>query len=116
VPDCRMRRIQIGAPPEGFDGLVEPVEPFQRDAPVEVRLVIERVDLERVVIRVQCLDVTPERVQRDAPVHQRLRVRRVQRQRTIVGLKRDRKSTRLNSSHVKISYAVFCLKKKMKTV
>src|SRR5690606_41376934 len=26
--------------------------------------------------------------------------------------KRDRKSTRLNSSHVKISYAVFCLKKK----
>src|SRR5690606_40521172 len=28
--------------------------------------------------------------------------------------KRDRKSTRLNSSHVKISYAVFCLKKKNK--
>src|SRR5438874_7063379 len=26
----------------------------------------------------------------------------------------DRKSTRLNSSHVEISYAVFCLKKKMK--
>src|SRR5690606_41139144 len=27
----------------------------------------------------------------------------------------DRKSTRLNSSHVKISYAVFCLKKKTTT-
>src|SRR5574340_1335462 len=27
---------------------------------------------------------------------------------------RDRKSTRLNSSHQKISYAVFCLKKKKK--
>src|SRR5436305_11146480 len=27
----------------------------------------------------------------------------------------DRKSTRLNSSHVRISYAVFCLKKKKKT-
>src|SRR5690606_41823601 len=27
----------------------------------------------------------------------------------------DRKSTRLNSSHVKISYAVFCLKKKRNT-
>src|SRR5690606_41443538 len=26
--------------------------------------------------------------------------------------RQDRKSTRLNSSHVKISYAVFCLKKK----
>src|SRR5688572_32300957 len=29
-------------------------------------------------------------------------------------LQRDRKSTRLNSSHSQISYAVFCLKKKKK--
>src|SRR5690349_23094285 len=29
---------------------------------------------------------------------------------------RDRKSTRLNSSHVEISYAVFCLKKKKKNI
>src|SRR5207249_9673300 len=29
-----------------------------------------------------------------------------------IGFERDRKSTRLNSSHVSISYAVFCLKKK----
>src|SRR2546430_17682668 len=29
-------------------------------------------------------------------------------------LRRDRKSTRLNSSHSQISYAVFCLKKKQK--
>src|SRR5437870_11024825 len=29
---------------------------------------------------------------------------------------RDRKSTRLNSSHVAISYAVFCLKKKKKII
>src|SRR5690606_40109970 len=28
----------------------------------------------------------------------------------------DRKSTRLNSSHVKISYAVFCLKKKKNNI
>src|SRR5436305_6427746 len=28
------------------------------------------------------------------------------------GARSDRKSTRLNSSHVRISYAVFCLKKK----
>src|SRR5436309_5404718 len=33
---------------------------------------------------------------------------------TRCGTRRDRKSTRLNSSHVKISYAVFCLKKKKK--
>src|SRR5215208_7280881 len=31
------------------------------------------------------------------------------------GTTTDRKSTRLNSSHVAISYAVFCLKKKKKT-
>src|SRR5437870_7896473 len=31
-------------------------------------------------------------------------------------LSRDRKSTRLNSSHVAISYAVFCLKKKKEIV
>src|SRR5438874_10738251 len=30
------------------------------------------------------------------------------------GSQLDRKSTRLNSSHVEISYAVFCLKKKKK--
>src|SRR5690606_41998761 len=31
----------------------------------------------------------------------------------VTGISPDRKSTRLNSSHVKISYAVFCLKKKI---
>src|SRR6266699_1462576 len=39
-------------------------------------------------------------IARDAVVHQR---------------PEDRKSTRLNSSHVRISYAVFCLKKKKKS-
>src|SRR5690349_7243250 len=34
---------------------------------------------------------------------------------TVTGRAQDRKSTRLNSSHVEISYAVFCLKKKKKT-
>src|SRR2546430_7817962 len=35
----------------------------------------------------------------------------------VIGLKReDRKSTRLNSSHSQISYAVFCLKKKKKQI
>src|SRR5204863_6288547 len=35
-------------------------------------------------------------------------------QKTARAFQRDRKSTRLNSSHVEISYAVFCLKKKKK--
>ena len=33
---------------------------------------------------------------------------------TVFGTAIDRKSTRLNSSHALISYAVFCLKKKKK--
>src|SRR5699024_11915588 len=33
----------------------------------------------------------------------------------LVGSRTNRKSTRLNSSHVSISYAVFCLQKKMTT-
>src|SRR5256885_11823870 len=32
----------------------------------------------------------------------------------VISSRRDRKSTRLNSSHLVISYAVFCLKKKSK--
>src|SRR5438067_5946017 len=36
----------------------------------------------------------------------------LRRQQTARGGAADRKSTRLNSSHVSISYAVFCLKKK----
>src|SRR2546430_9680915 len=35
--------------------------------------------------------------------------------RTVSTIDEDRKSTRLNSSHSQISYAVFCLKKKRKT-
>src|SRR6516225_9860003 len=36
---------------------------------------------------------------------------------SVVGkLQQDRKSTRLNSSHMSISYAVFCLKKKKKKI
>src|SRR3712207_7840730 len=33
---------------------------------------------------------------------------------TVIPVSKDRKSTRLNSSHANISYAVFCLKKKKK--
>src|SRR2546430_11583002 len=56
------------------------------------------------------------------------RTRRARRDRVLVGplervgaesairVEGDRKSTRLNSSHSQISYAVFCLKKKIDTV
>src|SRR4051812_49656667 len=39
----------------------------------------------------------------------------IQQQKALKDSKEDRKSTRLNSSHMSISYAVFCLKKKKTT-
>src|SRR5690349_25003654 len=41
---------------------------------------------------------------------------RPRRRRLRAGVGGDRKSTRLNSSHVEISYAVFCLKKKRRQI
>src|SRR5437870_9629214 len=62
------------------------------------------------------------RSQRPGRRHRRRRVRTEPRPRPAHGVPerrdrraQDRKSTRLNSSHVAISYAVFCLKKKKKT-
>src|SRR5256885_2538838 len=43
-----------------------------------------------------------------------LRMRFAYASRKVLPRRRDRKSTRLNSSHLVISYAVFCLKKKKK--
>src|SRR5699024_11756179 len=53
-----------------------------------------------------------ERLLREPSVHRRVRSTRV-RVLAVHRCPRDRKSTRLNSSHVSISYAVFCLKKKI---
>src|SRR2546426_6140053 len=51
----------------------------------------------------------------DEPVHFQARYRGIHvLHRDEQGLEKDRKSTRLNSSHLVISYAVFCLKKKKK--
>src|SRR5256885_10069714 len=47
--------------------------------------------------------------------HFRLRACRSDEQAHFAPAHRDRKSTRLNSSHLVISYAVFCLKKKKTT-
>src|SRR5699024_11363120 len=44
------------------------------------------------------------------PLFQKMKTERQEVQFVITAPTRDRKSTRLNSSHVSISYAVFCLK------
>src|SRR5207247_1642584 len=75
----------------------------------------ERPDRDRAALS-RGLDVlSPSRTD-DARAQERKRrldVRRVGRSFQYVGIGRDRKSTRLNSSHEWISYAVFCLKKKI---
>src|SRR5690349_22459357 len=56
--------------------------------------------------------VAPEGLRQERQRHQRDRGHRHDVRRDRPGGVVDRKSTRLNSSHVEISYAVFCLKKK----
>src|SRR3712207_7738914 len=58
--------------------------------------------------------VTPEQRFDDTPFHVR-QVTGSSISSFFVEQPQDRKSTRLNSSHANISYAVFCLKKKTKT-
>src|SRR5437868_13229664 len=61
------------------------------------------------------LDHLPVKLLGDAPAVSVARTGRLllkRREHLIKRFARDRKSTRLNSSHVSISYAVFCLKKK----
>src|SRR3712207_7270569 len=60
----------------------------------------------------------PERSAPAQPGRQQNPVRAPRPTRSLLKLQRlpgDRKSTRLNSSHANISYAVFCLKKKKKS-
>src|SRR3712207_4784904 len=54
----------------------------------------------------------PARRGRDGQGHRRQRPRLRAVRRRPARVREDRKSTRLNSSHANISYAVFCLKKK----
>src|SRR3989442_2761725 len=67
------------------------------------------------LFRSRCFDCEP----REPGMQRQLRARATQLGRVAARVQRadaaeqiDRKSTRLNSSHVRISYAVFCLKKK----
>src|SRR5690606_40891955 len=71
-------------------------------APAQLRVVQQLVRLDRVGVLQRVVVVVQAHAVGDAgdPLDHLLR-----------GVE-DRKSTRLNSSHVKISYAVFCLKKK----
>src|SRR5690606_31810278 len=86
------------------------LEPLDAEHRADARLELRKVDrLGQVVVSagIEPHDLVLGRVARG---HEDDRDER----QVVVVLDLDRKSTRLNSSHVKISYAVFCLKKKKK--
>src|SRR2546430_12189234 len=66
-------------------------------------------------LRLEAVETLGTGRRRGAAVHSkgaRVRDQLLRYGRYVFGWKKDRKSTRLNSSHSQISYAVFCLKKK----
>src|SRR5204862_54184 len=97
--------------PPGVSGTVVEVRVFNRHGvdKDERALAIEREEIERLA-----KDRDDERNILNRATWSRLREMLLGQVATATpkGLKKDRKSTRLNSSHVEISYAVFCLKKK----
>src|SRR5258708_26375361 len=72
-------------------------------------------DADRRLEDARLLHVTADAVEARAAVLHLGREQREVRPRGAAHLDQDRKSTRLNSSHQIISYAVFCLKKKSST-
>src|SRR2546427_4254529 len=73
--------------------------------------VLERQQVEIDLVGVRLVGAHAVHVHRD-PLRQPDHRRHLKATERDVELTRDRKSTRLNSSHSQISYAVFCLKKK----
>src|SRR5690606_41989608 len=86
-----------------------PILLFDLDAPALIfgQMPVKTVHLVmRHEINVFLYEFNREHVPSDIEMHPAVGEARV----IVNGYYRDRKSTRLNSSHVKISYAVFCLK------
>src|SRR3712207_7083830 len=80
---------------------------IDRDADRRVELPFARERRDGALLR----DLPHAVVARVRDVQVALAVERQPRRRVELAARRDRKSTRLNSSHANISYAVFCLKK-----
>src|SRR5438067_6151592 len=128
--DVVLAAFERGDVAVGVTAVITPAEPGLLECggqgwDVERRLVLDRVAVMRIVddrrVRGDQHQVIWRRWTgdlREVPVAQRVSLRIT----PIVGDIRsdtrcaDRKSTRLNSSHVSISYAVFCLKKKKKKI
>src|SRR2546430_14856249 len=94
---CLGSRRDLQGPAVAVQRFLQASEFVQRDALIVERLGRPGTEPERAPIALQPILQTSEIVKRHTPVVVRFG---------------DRKSTRLNSSHSQISYAVFCLKKK----
>src|SRR5207302_9351309 len=108
-PNVLTKRTDITSPSSCYVGpLALPSSPTRRSSDLrDLRPGRERVhDAPDVVHRDDVFDADL------AGAHADLDLRKVRAERALREVRVDRKSTRLNSSHVKSSYAVFCLKKK----
>src|SRR5690242_9897015 len=112
-------RVRLGVPDDYADRyLPEIMARFSRVYPaVELSVIcepssdlLERIDSNEIDLAI----VTNCESKRASETFRRERLLWVTSNRHSTHLEEDRKSTRLNSSHMSISYAVFCLKKKIK--
>src|SRR5688572_30695694 len=93
--------------------------PFTVEDKKKIETAIERSDVEGIqsVLDAYCLfgvQINPEMRVKVAPGPAKAQLVEQGWRQFLVKVAKDRKSTRLNSSHSQISYAVFCLKKKKK--
>src|SRR5690554_7431587 len=102
----RLDMALVGADLAGLAALLVATQPVeQADAGGNRQAGPQRADVAAVELVVEGADHQQQhRIEDEAPLALELEQHG--------GLEGDRKSTRLNSSHVRISYAVFCLKKK----
>src|SRR5690606_40199721 len=106
--------LSFSPPPPPPSSTLFPYTTLFRSARAGVRRLLERVrePEQRTLVEVAAEELEVDAAARHGGVGlDRLADRHRHRGQAGVGAE-DRKSTRLNSSHVKISYAVFCLKKK----
>src|SRR3712207_3925449 len=106
----------IKAAPENVERFESMVGLYEKVAGLQVSDAQKQAALRRLTRRIECENATLRRLNPRRWIgYAALFLVMIGLGATLLFNHRDRKSTRLNSSHANISYAVFCLKKKKKT-
>src|SRR5690554_7679073 len=100
MPELSLKAISMPSSP------IRKLVPFSEEAKRQGKHVIH--------LNIGQPDIETPQVAIDAVKNSNLKVLEYSHSAGFESYRKDRKSTRLNSSHVRISYAVFCLKKKKK--